>query len=284
MNSKMETMLSLVTKLDSWDIQAVLGGVNFMLRQTALNQAIRMLPEAPPEGSGLEYFADWDARAKSPEITKQVSPLVGMAERVTDVLESYTQAQPSNYYDVITFLVGRPPAKSMHIREYDQRKKQGLKPNMSLNDFVEMEYAEALRRHATLIAKGEHAARVLSSIDGSDEDPGLEWLDEALHNKVIQKLNQRWMRAEVRRTNPRLSSTQRTEAVATQQLIRDTIETLGGELTDFDAEEAASAEIDEGIKRTKEAQDKFQRELDGNDEAILASNAAARERARDAAK
>ena len=37
MNSDIEKTLNEVSKLDSWDVGAILGGVNYLVRQAALN-------------------------------------------------------------------------------------------------------------------------------------------------------------------------------------------------------------------------------------------------------
>ena len=60
MNHNIENALNELTKLDSWDIQSVLGGVNYITQQAAINTVVRMLPPQPEEGSGLENFTAWE--------------------------------------------------------------------------------------------------------------------------------------------------------------------------------------------------------------------------------
>jgi len=231
MNSYIEKTLNEVAKLDSWDIGSILGGVNYLVRQAAINQTVRMLPDIPEEGSGLEYFADWEKRMKDPEIKERVAPLLGLADRVADVMNEYSTMPISSCEDVLKFMLSpeRQPKRETYVREYDERKRQGMKPGMTMKEFVEMEYSVQLIRHSNLVAKGEAAVKVIDSIDPSDGDVP-EWLYEAINAKVLQKLAQRWQRAELRRTNPRITKQDRDLAGANQALIESVIVDLGGEI------------------------------------------------------
>jgi hypothetical protein len=231
MNSNIEKTLNEVSKLDSWDVGSVLGAVNYLVRQTALNQTVRMLPDLPPPESGMEYFTDWESKMRNPEIKEKVAPLLGVADRVGDVMNEYSTMNISSCEDVLKFMLSpdRVPKRETFQREYDDRKKKGMKPGMSINEFVEAEYAVALIRHNNLVAKGEAAVKVIDSIDPSDGDVP-EWLHEAIHAKVLQKLAQRWNRAELRRTNPRITKQDRDLAAANQRLIESVILELGGEI------------------------------------------------------
>lgn len=251
MNSKIEAALNAVTKLDSWDIQSILGGVNYITRQAAINTVVRMIPEPPEEGSGLEGFTAWEQHMKDPEIKKAASPIVGIAERVTSVLNEYTDLPPSQYEDVLAFMLQRPPQRATFQAEYDNRKRLGMRPAMPMSTFVDMEYATALTRHQHLVSKGEAAVHLLHSVEGSSESAP-EWLDEAIYTKVQQKLEQRWMRAELRRTNPKITKADRDLAEANQLLIESVIEELGGQKPSFMEELQVSDDIDafnEAVKR-----------------------------------
>jgi hypothetical protein len=247
MNSQLEKALNAIVKLDAWDIQSTIGGVNYLVRQAAINQVVRLIPEPPEEGSGLEGFTKWEQDMKNPDIKKSVSPLVGVAERVTEVLNEYTTLPPSQYEDVLAFMLQRPPQRSTFVAEYDNRKRLGMRPSMPLNTFVDMEYATALGRHQNLVAKGEAAVQLLEAIEG--EDGAIpEWLQESIDNKLQQKLAQRWYRAEMRRTNPKITKNDRDIAAANQLMIEGVIEELGGSKPTFSEEMAASDDMDQFIE------------------------------------
>jgi len=243
MNSKIKEALTAVTALDSWDIQSTLGGVNFIVRQAALNTVTRLLPDPPPEGSGVEYFTRWEQQQKDPEIRKQASPFVGLADEVTAILLEHTTAAPTDYAGVLQFMTERPPVRENFVADYNRRKQLGMRPQMPIAEFVNMEYQTAMQRHAQLIARGENAVQVLDSVEGSDESAP-EWLETAVMDKIQSKLEQRWMRAEMRRTNPRVLKQQRDEAEANQRLIESVATKLGFEKPNYVAEMEADDEME----------------------------------------
>jgi hypothetical protein len=248
MNSHIEKVLGEVTKLDSWDIMSILGGVNYAVQQAAINQVVKLIPEPPEKGSGLENFTRWEQHMRDPQIRKVVNPFVGLSNRVKDVLNEYTDTPPSEYQNVLEFMLQRPPVRATFEAEYNRRKQLGMRPSMPLSVFVDMEYAAAMQRHANLTAKGEAAVLLLQQLDGTDEEVP-EWMIDTIDQKVEQKLEQRWNRAELRRTNPKLSKDKRDEAEANQQLIAAVITELGGTPPSYADEMKASDEVDEYIER-----------------------------------
>jgi len=247
MHAKFNEALNEITKLDSWDIQATLGAVNYLALQSAINQAVRMLPALPEEGSGLDDFTAWEQKMKAPEIKEAVAPLIGYAEKAQDVLQEYTTTEPFDYEHVLSFMTSRPPQRATFEAEYNNRKNLGMRPDIPISKFVEMEYAAAMQRHANLVAKGESAVKLLHGIDGNDATAP-DWFMEAVENKIMQKLEQRWERAEMRRTNPRITKDKRDLAAANQTLIVGVIEKLGGNKPDFSAEIKASDDMDDFTK------------------------------------
>jgi hypothetical protein len=243
MNSQIEKAINEVTKLESWDIQSVLGAVNYLARQTAINTVVRLVPDTPPEGSGLDYFNEYDLKIKSPDIKKAASPIVGIANRMTEILNEHTDTMPSTYEQVLAFMTERPPSRDTFKREYDNRKKLGMRPGIPMAQFVDMEMATAVRRHNDLVAKGEIAINLLNGIEGTDEQAP-EWMYEAIHNKILQKLEARWMKAEMRRTNPKIEKKDRDEAEANKRMIEGVITELGGKAPSFTAEMQIEDDLD----------------------------------------
>jgi hypothetical protein len=241
MDTQFEKTLNAVVKLDSWDIQSALGAVNYLALQTAINMAVRLLPPNPPEASGVEGFTAWEQKIKTGDIKEAVGPVLGYAERAQDVLNEYTTVSPFDYQHVLDFMTQRPPRQETFINEYNQRKAMGMRPGVPMSVFVAEEYKLAMQRHDHLVAVGQTAIHLLSNMDGNDASAP-DWFIEAVEAKVLQKLEQRWQKNEMRRTNPRISKSQRDEAEANQKLIVQTIEELGGKKPDFSAEMAAEDE------------------------------------------
>jgi len=248
MDSKFIEAMNEITKLDSWDIQATLGAVNYLALQTAINQAVRMLPAPPEEGSGIEDFTAWEQKMQEPQIREAVLPVIGYADKAQEILNEYTTTEPFDYDHVLTFMTSRAPQRATFEKEYNDRKRLGMRPDIPINKFVDMEYATAMQRHANLIAKGQSAVHLLSQLSGNDATAP-EWFIEAVEAKILQKLEQRWERAEMRRTNPRITKEQRDLAAANQLMIVSVIEKLGGNKPNFAAEIKAADEFDEAVAR-----------------------------------
>ena len=251
MNSDISKALNAVSKLDSWDIQSVLGGVNYIVQQAAINTVVRMLPPLPDEGSGIEGYTTWEQKMRDPEIREAVSPIVGIANHVKDVLNEYTDLPPSEYNDVLAFMTQRPPQRVTFEAEYNNRKRLGMQPGMPMSVFVDMELAQAEGRHKQLLAKGEAAVNLLHGVDGNDASAP-EWLYEAISTKILQKLEQRWMRAELRRTNPKITKQDRDLAAANQKLIESVIEELGGSVPSYADHKAAEDDLEAFLNKMKE--------------------------------
>jgi hypothetical protein len=254
MHAQFNKALTEVSKLDSWDIQAILGAVNYMALQGAINQAVRLLPPPPEEGSGIEDFTRWEQNMLKPEIKEAVAPILKYAELSQEVLNEYTATEPFDFEHVLQFMTSRPPIRNTFQQEYNQRKQLGMRPGIPMAQFIEMEYAAALQRHAKLVATGETAIRMLSTMRGNDSNAP-EWFVEAVESKILQKLEQRWIKGEMRRTNPRITKDQRDLAEANQLLIVGVMLELGGKAPSFDAEMKAEDDVDDGLARLEKISD-----------------------------
>lgn len=250
MNTEIEKALTAVSRLDSWDIQSVLGAVNYAAQAAAITTAVRKLPDAPPEASGIDGFTPWEQKMAIPEIAEACAPIVGIVNRVKEVLLEYTDTPPSEYEKVLEFMLTRQPRRETAEAEYNQRKRLGMQPGMPMSVFVDMEMAVAQARYDLVKAKGQTAVQVLHGIDGNDADAP-EWLYEQIHTKILQKLEQRWMRAELRRTNPKITKQDRDLAAANQRLIADVIVELGGNPPSYDEQIAAQDDLEEFLKKLK---------------------------------
>jgi hypothetical protein len=113
-----------------------------------------------------------------------------------------------------------------------------------------MELAQAEGRHKQLLAKGEAAVNLLHGVEGNDASAP-EWLYEAIQTKILQKLEQRWMRAELRRTNPKITKQDRDLAAANQKLIESVITELGGTPPSYADQKLAEDELEAFINKMK---------------------------------
>lgn len=243
MNSQLEKIINEVVKLDSWDILSILSGVNYMARQNAINAVVRKIPDRPGEDATIDVFADYKEKMQMPELTQEVGPFVRVAERVTEVLNEYTDLKPSGYEEVFDYMTQTPPKRSTYQNDYNARKAAGMRPNVPMSVFIDAEMTLALNRFNDTIAKGEDAVRILYSVEGSD-DAGPDWFYERINDKVLQKLEDRWIKAEIRRTNLKLNSNDRDLTAANQKLIETVIQELGGKIPDFSKEMDISDDTD----------------------------------------
>lgn len=226
MKTELRKAIQAVTQLDSWDITSVLGAVNYAASQAAINAVVKLLPDVP-EGSGIEGYTNWEAEMRKPEIVQAAAPLVGLANEVKEVLNEYTDRTPSEFEDVLDLMRGRVPRRETFEADYNNRKRLGMHPGMPLKVFVDAEMATATARFNAVEAKGEAAVRILNGIDGTSEDIA-EWLQESIMQRMLAKLDERWIRGELRRTNPRLSRQDRDLAAANQKLIESVMQDVFG--------------------------------------------------------
>lgn len=218
MNSKIEAIIKEVVGLSSFEVNSVLGAMNYAVLNRALTDTIRLLPDAPAEGSGVEGAANYELALKRPEIKKTAAPLIGMAERFAEALETYGTQPIQTFQGVLDFRLERPVLKSTLEAEYNTRKRRGEEPAGGIRRFVDDNFAIAQRARETLKAKGEIAVWILNQIDGSDEDVG-EFVIDLLVQKAEDKLRARWYAQDDRTTSSALDQSQKDEAEADKKLI-----------------------------------------------------------------
>jgi hypothetical protein len=231
--SKFAQAMGELTKLESWDIASVLGSWQFVLSRAALNQAIRLIPDLPPEGSGIEAASQYGEdlrKIMNGDVPSELEALVAMNIEINEALDNYANVPSRSFEDTYQYLRGQAPKQNTFINDYNMRKRQGIKMNVSLRDFVNGEMQQALRNYQVLLAKGQDAVALLDKIaeSGPSLGDGPEWLEETLFQRAVAKLQERYTRLEIRRTNPRVNTAQRDEAAASQVLIAKTIGYFGG--------------------------------------------------------
>lgn len=228
MNSRIEAVLNEAVKLSSFEINSVVGAMNYAVLNRALGETIRLLPDAPVEGSGVEGAANYEQAMKKPEIKKVAAPLIGLAERFAEVLTEYGTQPIQTFQGVLDFRLERPVLKSTLEAEYNTRKRRGEEPAGGIRRFVDDNYAIAMRARETLKAKGEIAVWILNQVDGTDEDVG-EFIVDLLVQKAEDKLRARWYAQDDRTTSSMLDQNQKDEAEADRELIGAAMVALGME-------------------------------------------------------
>lgn len=222
MNRKITELYNHMKDLDQYTKLAVYGSWAFAVNAAAINAAVRYVPDEPVD-NGIETFTQYDAgRRKLMEDAEQstLPHLISLSRTVQGWIED-EGGEVRGIDDTLAFLTNRAPDKKQFEADYEQRRRMGMRPQMSLKAFVDSELDRAMAAHNKLVARGEDAVRLCNTttIDGADGDTLPDWLMEAFQSKMISKLHSRWEKSEISRTNPRLRKEQRDGAAADQMLI-----------------------------------------------------------------
>jgi hypothetical protein len=224
MNAKLTELFTKVDKLDSWTQLAILGSWAFTANSACINAALRYVPDAPPEGSGIEAVPQFEqARINAvKDAENSLLPVLLAVQR--DISHAILQAdgQIRDLDNTLEFMMGTAPKRETFEREFEERRRQGMKIGLTKKQFVDLEYDRACKRHEDLIAKGEHAVRLCQTLSVHDVDDTStpDWMLEAFEQKLIDKAHSRWEKLELLRTNPRARKQIRDSAEADQMLIK----------------------------------------------------------------
>lgn len=223
MTNKISTNAATVAKLTQWDIASVMGSWNFAVNAALINNIIRALPPVR-EASGVDSSAEYlDAvRHLINHPDQQLTAYRGVQTLIQEVMDNYTTLIASSMENTLAFMLTTPPTSAQFEREYDHRKKNGG-IRITMKQFVESELAQAKQRFETLRNHGGEAIMIANQIEVGDPDTAPEWLVEAFHDKMHDKLAERWAKLEIRSSNPRIKQSDRDEAVADQLAIETVI-------------------------------------------------------------
>jgi hypothetical protein len=254
-------MMSNVATLGPWDAAAVLGSWNYLLTSTLINRVVKFIPDAPSEASGIDEFTEYSqclrAIQADPYIREQfdntIKPLLGLKGLVETSINDHTDVGLRDFEDTLRFMTSRPPTREQFVAEYQQRKRMGSAPRISVREFVDAELQQALQRHHALVAKGEFACQILSNTQATDGGEIDEWVIESMHDRMVMKLQDRWQKLELRVTNPRLKQKDRDESLADQRLIEELLKTMDAKIPSLGAGEDDG--LDAELALIKEAGD-----------------------------
>jgi hypothetical protein len=227
-------LLAKVSNLDHYTKASIVGALAFMANMSAINAAMRYAPPLLEDGEApdLDKRNAYDYMRADMYKNDLNAETIGMWSNLVALLADYADGydiEISGADRVLEFLVARPPQRKMFIAEYETRRKQGCKPQMSVKDFVDGQYAEALVKHEKLAAYGADAIRLVNTTPPRDVDIP-DWYCERAEEKCADKCNDRWLKIATRASNPKLKKAQRDEAEMDLKLIRAFMDELGYEI------------------------------------------------------
>ena len=226
-----------IADLDEYTQRSVYGAWQYFANSQCISQLVRKLPDTPRD-SGIDGYTTYEHQLRVLKDSLAVeegdfqSPIGAFIALQRDIHASLLEigADSRDLEDTHAFLCERKPSKSQFEAEYAERVRLGMRPGITRTQFVEHELARAMDQHDKLVAKGQDAIQMLNSIvvpETRSYDDLPDWAFDALKNKLIQKLHDRWMKLELTRTNPRTMKQRRDEAEGNQILITELLKDFG---------------------------------------------------------
>lgn len=231
--------------LDVYTQRSVIGSWAFFVNSQCINQGVRILPDVPEEGEGIEGYTAWEGAIRTAErklvdgernggdFAPQLPAWVAL-QRFISFMMVESGGEASTIQSTFDYLSERSPTRQRFENEFAMRVKMGMRPGITRKEFVDSEYARAMDQHVKLMAKGEHAVQMLDRMvlaTGAKVERGFDdlpdWVAETLQQKLVQKLKDRWTRLEITRTNPRVNAANRDAAEGDQFLIVEVLKAYG---------------------------------------------------------
>lgn len=185
--------------LDSWTQLSVYSSWSFMVNAACINQAMRYIPDAP-EDNGIQEFTVYEAARRAMIKDAGKSSLVSLIMLQRDV-EGYivnADGQARGLEDTLEFMTGSSPKAETYKREYEDRRRQGLKPAMPLKVFVEYEMERAMNQFNLIVHKGDDAVRLIDTFTCAGMTTSVERTPPRLQ---FERAMANWQRAEADGTN-----------------------------------------------------------------------------------
>ena len=226
------TLLQTITnsKLDVWSQNSVLASLLYVVTRSAINSAVKAIPDLPAEGAGVDTFTQYEQDCKNidPEIRAQLASFLDLRNDLADALAQVSDSEARDLGNTLEFMTSTPPNRDSFAAEWNRRIRAGMKTHgMTMAKFMDIQYASAMDQHCTLIAKGEHAVNLLCQLEPAEAELP-DWLIEAMFNKAVEKLLGRRDKQVIRAMNYRLPTEQRMDAETDIELIDAAIIALGG--------------------------------------------------------
>jgi hypothetical protein len=194
--------------LDSWTQLSVYSSWSFMVNAACINAAMRYIPDAPVD-NGIQEFTAYEAARRAMIKDAGKSNLVSLIMLQRDIVGYVENAdgQARGLEDTLEFMTGTAPKAETFKREYEDRRRQGMKPAMPLKVFVDYEMERALNQYNQIVSKGDDAIRLIDTFTCAGMTASVERTPPRLQ---FERAMTNWQRAEDDGTNtepmPRLEN------------------------------------------------------------------------------
>lgn len=226
-DSTLNEMFTTLNGLDVYTQLSVLGSWAYTINSACINAAMRYVPEAP-DSSGIDGFNRYEAARASAIKDADESRLPALLQLQADIDTAIGEldGEARGVADTFRFLSNRQPTREQFVAEYTNRQRQGCKPNMTVRQFVDFEFERAMQQHDKLVACGDDAVRICETLQfnhnrGYNDLP--EWIVETFERKLVDKLQARWLKLELVRSDPRRRKEIRDAATADQLMIAEVL-------------------------------------------------------------
>lgn len=230
--------IGMVMELDKYTKISVLNSVKFYLNMQCIRQALRILPDAIEKTSeGRDQYDHliaftMDEYEKEGDYATKLPAFIALNEHLR--VQMYDDMlEPSSMESTLEFMTRDKPTADLFEKDYDARIRAGARPGLSKRDFCALQLEDAMKQHRNLSERGQAAIQFCEDLN-INEDRGFgdlpDWAIDAIYNKFVDKLTQRWGKLDIRRTGLRTSPNDRTEAEADQTLIEFVYKELTGRL------------------------------------------------------
>lgn len=236
-------MLADIQTLDKWTQLSILGSYQFSINASCINNAMRYVPTVPDE-TDIDTYTPYEQARKKYLQDAEESRLPALLALRAEVESAINEVDGNgSLLRTLEYLNERLPKRSDIEAQYERQRRSGMRP-INRKAWIDTNYAEAMAKHAVLVAKGEHAVRLCETIDVADRGYGDlpdYWLDK-LFEIFVKKGRLRWEKLESDRTDPRLMRTRRDDAAADQLILQALFDKYGeAYAVDLDPEEAVEA-------------------------------------------
>ena len=229
--------LDMILQLDKYTKISVLNSWRFFLNMQCIRQALRILPNDGIEktSDGREQYDQLIAHTmqeyeEEGDFAPALPAFIALNEHVRCTMYD-DMLEPSSMDSTLEFMSRDKPTADRFESDYDERVRQGMRPGISKREFCELQLQTALNQHDQLVERGQAAIQFCHDLNVGEARGWADlpdWAVDALYTKTVDKLVNRWGKLDIRRTGPRTSPNDRTEAQADQQLIEFVYEALTG--------------------------------------------------------
>lgn len=243
MNAQLDRLLQNIKPLDMWTIASVLGSWNYSINASAINASMRLLPQMPAEGAGIDACSEYNAAMRSIN-TETLEPLVSLHKLIHAIYIDNVVGDRDlgDFAETARFIRGLAPrTATQYMAAYKAMQRAGAAPRITARQYVESEMVREQRQRAEYAARSDDAVALLESVEDADMAHVVEeQLVDTLETKMIEKLQSRWHQLELTRTNLRAQLEVRNEAEANQLFIETALAELGASIPVFDADAVAA--------------------------------------------